>query len=275
MMKSYLKGKVRRLQRQGRMPLLTRTAAMLWQQHKLLKDYMNFPAVNAALDRGAFDGDLAASADLVLGGFNGAIRPIQNRDELVEFLHTVQALKPRTVMEIGTAKGGTLLLLCKAASPDATVISLDLQYGRNGGGYPRWKERTFRKFVSPGQTLHLIRGDSHQPSSLAQVERLLDGRKLDLLLIDGDHSYEGVRKDFQMYSPLMSETGVIALHDIVENAYDESIDVHRFWNELEGSRRTVRITRAVHRNMGIGLVLPDETSQPAEATTPHRVAPLP
>jgi hypothetical protein len=34
------------------------------------------------------------------------------------------------------------------------------------------------------------------------------------LFIDGDHTYEGVRRDFEMYSPLVRKGGIIAFHDI-------------------------------------------------------------
>lgn len=37
--------------------------------------------------------------------------------------------------------------------------------------------------------------------------------KIDFLFIDGDHSYEGVKKDFELYSKILSDNGVIVLHD--------------------------------------------------------------
>jgi len=37
----------------------------------------------------------------------------------------------------------------------------------------------------------------------------------DFLFIDGDHTYEGVEGDFEMYSPLVRRGGIIAFHDIV------------------------------------------------------------
>lgn len=59
--------------------------------------------------------------------------------------------------------------------------------------------------------------------------------KIDFLFIDGDHSYEGVKLDFDLYSTILSEKGVIMLHDTDEK-YEESLiisedtkkDHHRF-----------------------------------------------
>jgi 2-keto-3-deoxy-L-rhamnonate aldolase RhmA len=39
------------------------------------------------------------------------------------------------------------------------------------------------------------------------VKEVLGGQPLDYLFIDGDHTYEGVRKDFEMYGPLVRAAG--------------------------------------------------------------------
>ena len=59
--------------------------------------------------------------------------------------------------------------------------------------------------------------------------------KIDFLFIDGDHSYEGVKLDFDLYSNLLSENGIIVLHD-TDPKYEETLivsedakkDFHRF-----------------------------------------------
>jgi predicted O-methyltransferase YrrM len=53
-----------------------------------------------------------------------------------------------------------------------------------------------------------------------------------LLFIDGDHSYEGVRRDWELYSPLVRPGGLIALHDIVEGPEWAVGEVPRFWREV-------------------------------------------
>jgi hypothetical protein len=45
--------------------------------------------------------------------------------------------------------------------------------------------------------------------------------KIDYLHIDGDHSYEGVKKDFELYSTIMSENGIITIHD-TDQSYHNS-----------------------------------------------------
>jgi hypothetical protein len=48
--------------------------------------------------------------------------------------------------------------------------------------------------------------------------------KIDLLFIDGDHTYEGVKTDFQLYSQILSENGIIIIHD-TDPSYEETLIV--------------------------------------------------
>ena len=48
--------------------------------------------------------------------------------------------------------------------------------------------------------------------------------KIDLLFIDGDHSYEGVKKDFELYSTILSNNGIIIIHD-TDSEYEKTLIV--------------------------------------------------
>jgi predicted O-methyltransferase YrrM len=147
------------------------------------------------------------------------------------------------MLEIGTAKGGSLLAFTRLCAPDAHIVSVDLPRGPFGGGYPLWKVPLYKAFARPGQQLDLVRGDSHSATTFAQVQSLLAGRELDFLFIDGDHSYEGVRSDLETYTSLMRSGGLIALHDIAAPHPGRPIlngnnpgDVPRFWADLMSER---------------------------------------
>lgn len=149
-----------------------------------------------------------------------------------------------------------MLTWCLAADDNATLISLDLPDGPFGGGYPDWKSRLYRSFAKPGQTIHLIRGDSHSASIHQQVVRILDGRKVNYLFIDGDHTYEGVKQDFETYSKLVDPHGLIAFHDIApDRAKVPNHFVSVFWNEVKGRYAHEEFIRNPEQSKwGLGLI---------------------
>jgi predicted O-methyltransferase YrrM len=187
---------------------------------------------------------------------NGArfIRPAQQREEIKELLAILEAARPRTLVEIGTASGGTLFLLSRVAAPDATLVSIDLPGGRFGGGYGRWRSPLYRSFARQGQEVHLIRADSHEPRTLRQLQAMIGLGRLDFLFIDGDHTYEGVRRDFELYGPLMSVGGWIGFHDIIPDPSDAMNEVHRFWEEIKFCYPHREIVSDRNRKYGIGLI---------------------
>ena len=140
--------------------MLTGAASYLWHRGKNLRDLPYMGKVRREIARGGVPADIEGQVSFVMDRFGGSVRPIQDRHEITELVRRVADRAPRTVLEIGTARGGTLFLLCRAAHDEALVISLDLPYGRNGGGFPRWKEKTYQTFAKPGQKLVLQRGNS-------------------------------------------------------------------------------------------------------------------
>ena len=162
------------------------------------------------------------------------IRPGQVKSEILEFAHLVKQRKPKVTVEIGTNNGGTFFVLCRMSDPQAVVISVDLPGAHfSSGEVPRMINRILPKLPVPGQEFHAIRADSHLPSTLAQFEQILRGRAVDLMFIDGDHTYEGVKKDFEMYSPFVRNGGVVAFHDILKEQGEADCEVNRFWNEIK------------------------------------------
>ena len=167
----------------------------------------------------------------------------------------LEKVRPKYVLEIGTAQGGTLLLWVQVATDDALIISIDLPGGPFGGGYPLLKRLTYRSFRRNKQRIVLIRADSHHKDTLKKVRNILGGAKLDFLFVDGDHSYEGVKKDFEMYSSLVRRGGIIAFHDIVPGSSELVGGVPRFWREVKEKYRFREIVKSWSQGgFGIGVV---------------------
>lgn len=199
--------------------------------------------------------DLSLNFHLSFQGYRIQLSPAQVKDEMTRLARFVYDMKPKAVLEIGTASGGTLFLWCRLASADATIISIDLPGGPFGGGYPEWRISFYKKMARGKQTLELLRQNSHDPATLRDVMRILNGHEVDFLFIDGDHTYEGVKSDFDMYSPLVKNGGIIAFHDIVPHPDESTCQVSRFWNQVKATRQHLEIVESwEQRWAGLGVL---------------------
>jgi predicted O-methyltransferase YrrM len=158
--------------------------------------------------------------------------------EIEEFSAFISTQKPKVVVEIGTAFGGTIGRWLNLPTVE-TVASIDIPSGVHGGVSPERYEEMSSAVLDEAHTLGkqalLIKLDSHSKETAEVLKHLLGKREIDFLFIDGDHSYEGVRKDFQMYAPMVREGGIIAFHDIRDSEWHRSIGVNvaKLWDELE------------------------------------------
>jgi cephalosporin hydroxylase len=156
----------------------------------------------------------------------------QVKSEYCRLVEFVAQQRPRVILEIGTAKGGTLLAWSRIASE--LVVSIDIFGGAGGGGYPKAKAKLFHHFVidRPNVEIVLLREDSHRLETRDQVRDILAGRTIDFLFIDGDHTYAGVKRDFEIWSELVTSGGYVAFHDILHPPEVHDREVDQLWAEL-------------------------------------------
>lgn len=185
-----------------------------------------------------------------------SIKPLQTPGEIQQAFELCLEVKPKRVLEIGTAKGGTLYLWCQAAADDATLISIDLPGGKFGGGYVEPRAELYKSFAKPGQTMHLLRANSHADETRANIDQLLGGEKFDFAFIDGDHFYKGVRDDFLHYGKLIRPGGVCLFHDIKPAPHDAEIEVNQLWDQIKDRFESQEFvaTDDQGRHLGIGMV---------------------
>lgn len=142
----------------------------------------------------------------------------QHREEL-DFILS-KASGKTNYMEIGVYGGGTFNQVSKVTSGKHIVLDIEAKPERD------------EKLKQSVKNFHSVVGDSHKYETLEQVEKILDGELLEVLFIDGDHTAEGVKRDFEMYKHLVAEGGVILFHDIISSEFHRKhncfVDV--FWS---------------------------------------------
>ena len=250
-----LRRRVKRLVGLEQFKWLSGPARRIWYYLRMTGELANVPAVLIGFNKEMRSRPPSELVDFVFNRFGGMFRPFQNRFELQRFMERVRSSQPRTVVEIGTARGGTLFLLSCSADPSARIVSIDLPAGPFGGGYPAWKGLLYRHLSGASQSLHLIRGNSHKEATFNEAVRALAGNKVDVLFIDGDHAYEGAKQDFIRYRSLVRPGGMIVFHDILESVTDKEITVAPLWREIAGEFETEEIVESYDQGQfGIGIM---------------------
>lgn len=121
----------------------------------------------------------------------------------------IRDMKARKVIEIGRYKGGSTLLMAAAMNGQGELWSIDigekedrLHNGRSSRPFDQQLADICKRF---GLSVNIIVGDSRT------VE--IDSGEVDLVFIDGDHSYEGVKNDFRRFGKKVRLGGAVLFDD--------------------------------------------------------------
>jgi hypothetical protein len=140
------------------------------------------------------------------------------------------ALRPNTLVELGTHYGTSYCAFCQAIQAvglPTRAFAVDTWEGdRHSGGYTHEVLDDLRVHHDPryARFSALLRMTFDEA-----LPRFANG-EIDLLHIDGYHTYEAARHDFEAWRPKMSDRGIVLLHDIKERRDD--FGVWRLWEEL-------------------------------------------
>jgi cephalosporin hydroxylase len=183
---------------------------------------------------------------------------LQNRVEVEVVYYLVEAIRPCVFVEIGSAHGGTLVIYAGACAPGATIVTID--WGLNHS-YAEQLGHSVELVNARGYYAHWIRGDSHAPSTAAELARLLDGVAIDFLHVDGDHREASCLADWRMYGPLVRPGGLVAFHDIAfepepgaRAAWDQIKPTQEKWTEIIGMPVRVSGGGAALYRLGVGVL---------------------
>ena len=157
----------------------------------------------------------------------------------------VTAVRPRLLVELGTQGGLSYFTFCQAIKEtqiDGLCYAVDTFEG--DAHTDKYDESVFRAVEDHNR--HNYHGFSYLMRMLFNdaVQHFNDG-SIDLLHIDGLHTYQAVSEDFRNWFPKVAPGGILLFHDV--QARREDFGVWRFWEELREQHETFTF------NHGFGL----------------------
>jgi hypothetical protein len=160
----------------------------------------------------------------------------------------VAALRPGITVELGTQGGLSFFTFCqsiKENNVDGVAYAVDTWEGEEHTG--KYDESVFESVQSYARKEYL---------GFAYLLRMLfnealnhfDENTIDLLHIDGLHTYEAVKEDFENWYPKVKPGGVILFHDVFARIMD--FGAWKFWQELASQYTTFEF----RHGFGLGVL---------------------
>ncbi|MGN6772337.1 MAG: class I SAM-dependent methyltransferase [Rhizobiaceae bacterium] len=146
----------------------------------------------------------------------------------------IDALRPSSFVELGTHNGASYCAACEAVRAlalDCRCYAVDTWRGDEHAGFygeEVWEDLRSHHDVRYSAFSRLVR------STFDEAVAHFPDNSIDLLHIDGLHSYEAVRHDFDTWRPKLSENAVVMLHDT--NVRERGFGVFRLWAEVTAGR---------------------------------------
>jgi hypothetical protein len=142
----------------------------------------------------------------------------------------VDALRPRTIVELGCYSGFSYFAFCQAVHTlalDTQCHAVDTWRGDDHTGF--YGEQVYAKVNAHNQA-HYAAFSTLLRTEFNDASQYFPAGTIDLLHIDGMHTYEAVKGDFEHWRPRLSPRAVVLFHDI--NVRERGFGVARLWEEL-------------------------------------------
>lgn len=142
----------------------------------------------------------------------------------------VACLKPRIYTELGSHYGASYFAACQAMQKNklnGQAVAIDLWQGDEHAGF--YGESVFDSFINVFNGKYSDVGD-YLRMSFDEASELFENQSIDILHIDGLHTYEAVKHDYETWRSRLTDNGVIIFHDT--NVFERGFGVWKLWEEI-------------------------------------------
>lgn len=161
----------------------------------------------------------------------------------------IEHLKPKKVVELGTHYGVSFFGFCEAAnkySPQTFVYAIDTWVGDEQAGF--YSNEVYNRVLTNQLANHQTRSRLIR-STFDEASERFDDNSIDILHIDGLHTYDAVKHDYDTWKDKVKTNGSILFHDW--NVREGDFGVWKLWNEIKNDNEYKCIEMPNGHGLGI------------------------
>lgn len=171
----------------------------------------------------------------------------------------IPILQPASFVELGTHTGNSYFSFCQSIKENATstkAYAIDTWQGDEHAGF--YGDNVFESVNKLNEKYANFSSLVRKTFDEALEE--FNNSSIELLHIDGLHTYEAVLHDFEAWLPKMAPGGLVLFHDI--NVFERDFGVHKFWSEVTQEYNSLEFSHS----HGLGVI---EIPGKSEKTIPE------
>jgi cephalosporin hydroxylase len=162
-------------------------------------------------------------------------RPIiQMPQDIVAMQEIIWRVKPDLIIETGIAHGGSLIFyasMLELIGGGGRVIGIDVDI--------RAHNRSEIEKHPMAKRISMIEGSSTEPEIIQQVRGLADGCRRILVALDSNHSHDHVRRELELYSPLVTKDSYLVVFDTAVEDMPDNFFPDRPWKKGNNPKTAV------------------------------------
>lgn len=158
--------------------------------------------------------------------------------------------KPKTIVELGTHKGHSFFSFCQAikdAKIKTKLVAVDTWQGDKHAGF--YGDEVYKEVQDVVKKYYNTVDINLRRKSFDEALKGFKDNSINILHIDGLHTYEAVKHDFVSWLPKVKADGIIILHDIVVK--EDGFGVYKFWDEIKKDFYSMEF----HHSNGLGILV--------------------
>lgn len=153
-------------------------------------------------------------------------RPIiQFPQDVMALQEVIWAVKPRSIVETGIARGGSLIFsasMLELIGGPGTVIGIDVDI--------RAHNRAAVEAHPMSKRIRMIEGSSIAPEVVSKVRQMIEGHGPTLVILDSNHTHEHVLEELRLYSPFVAAGSYLIVLDTIIEDMPRAFSMNRPWS---------------------------------------------